>query len=126
MTVDSQRGEVADVFEDGDGQFTLDDAVTTIGGGILTGDRYLASQSLGFHRLESAEGGAVIGGDYGVDIIAGGGEDVFHQLEGIGGIPVVDPLIGNDFDLVHVGLRGLQSDPCGRGWRCCRWGSHRV
>ena len=70
--VNSQRGQIADVLEDGDGQFTLDDAVTAVSGGILTGDRDYASQTLGFHRLQSAERGAVIGGDDSVNIIVAG------------------------------------------------------
>jgi hypothetical protein len=37
---------------------------------------------------------AIVRSDHAVDIIAGGGEDIFHQLESIGG-PSSQPLIGD-------------------------------
>ncbi len=105
--IDGQRGQVADVFQNRDGQFALDDAVAAISSGVLARNRHLAGQSLGLHGLERAEGGAVIRSDNRIDIVAGSSQQVFHQLESVGGVPVLDALLGDDFDdaLIDVGLQ---------------------
>ena len=59
-----------------------------------------------FMAVQCAEGGAIIGGDDRINLVLLRGQDVLHDLVGVGRIPVVHPLIGDNLDhtLVHVGL----------------------
>src|SRR5256885_3959350 len=100
-----ERGQLAGVLEDRDGELTAGDGVAAGLGGVLTGDGDLAGQAGGLHGLEGAQGGAVVGGDHRLELLAGGGEDVLHELLGVGWIPVLHPLIGDDLDLAGLDER---------------------
>jgi len=65
---------------------------------ILTGDRYLAGQSLGFHRLQFAQRGTIVRGHHCIDLVLLCGENVFHHRFSLGGIPVLHPLVGYNFN----------------------------
>src|SRR6202048_726105 len=75
-----ERGQLAGVLEDRGGELTAGDGVSAGLGGVLTGECVLAGQAGGLHGLEGAQGGAVVGGDHRVELLAGGGEDVLHEL----------------------------------------------
>jgi hypothetical protein len=95
-----------DVFEDGHRQLAFDDGFASRKGGVLAGNGNDAGQTLGLHGLECAEGGAVVGSHNSVDIVVGGCENVLHNLQSIGVVPVFDPLVGHDLNLagIHEGL----------------------
>ena len=101
----SVAAQVAGVFPHRHGLAAQSHAVQRSVVTILAGD-WNALDALGSQRSHHTTGGTVVGGDHGVNLAAGLGDDLFHVLLGNFGLPAVGVFLAHDLDvaLFHSGI----------------------